>query len=77
MLTMRAGQAHFFTGLSGHTLQFKVKVKDFTALGTLETIHFPLPISYELITTLEILQVATCWRNGIVKSMKSQTPSTK
>jgi hypothetical protein len=44
MLAMWAGQAHFLTGLSGHALEFQVKVKVFAALGALETIHFSLLI---------------------------------
>jgi hypothetical protein len=44
MLAMRAGQGHFLAGLSGHALEFQVKVKAFAALGALQTIHFPLPI---------------------------------
>jgi hypothetical protein len=42
MLAMRTGQGHFFAGLSGHALEFQVKVKAFAALGALQTIHFPL-----------------------------------
>jgi hypothetical protein len=44
MLAMRAGQGHFLAGLSGHALEFQVKVKAFAALGALQTIHFSLPI---------------------------------
>jgi hypothetical protein len=43
MLAMRAGQGQFLTDLSGHALEFQVKVKVFAAAGALETIHFPLP----------------------------------
>jgi hypothetical protein len=64
---MRAGQGHFLAGLSGHALEFQVKVKAFAALGALQTIHFPLPISLVEITTLQILHAATCWSNEVVE----------
>jgi hypothetical protein len=44
MLAMRTSQGHFFAGLSGHALEFQIKVKAFATLGALETIHFLLPI---------------------------------
>jgi hypothetical protein len=66
MLAMRAGQGHFLAGLSGHALEFQVKVKAFAALGALQTIHFPLPISSVEISILEILHVATCWSNAVL-----------
>jgi hypothetical protein len=51
---MRTGQGHFLAGLSGHALEFQVKVKAFAALGALQTIHFPLPISLVEITMTEV-----------------------